>query len=202
MVTDVIKTGIKILLGRGIGSQFGEDAVLQTILPKTGFYVDVGAYHPHLYSNTYALYTKGWRGIVVEPNRDMKILFRIFRPRDTFVNAGIGKGTLFYSSYTDAAYNGFNTNVPSWVKLRAQYLVVCKPLAEIVRGVARIHFLNIDVEGMDLEVLRSHDWSIPTDVIAVEGEEKSPTAEFLEGKGYQLYAVKGKTLIFMLGSAS
>lgn len=35
-----------------------------------------------------------------------------------------------------------------------------------------------------------------TDVIAVEGDEKSPTTDFLLTKGYVLYNVLGKTLIF------
>ncbi len=62
----IIKTALKRLLKRGIGSQFGEDALLGKILPAHGFYVDVGVYHPHLYSNTYALYKKGWSGIAIE----------------------------------------------------------------------------------------------------------------------------------------
>lgn len=192
----IIKTAIKRILNRGVGSQFGEDAILEKILPAHGFYVDVGAYHPYLYSNTYGLYKKGWRGIAIDPNKDTKILFTIFRPKDTFVHAGIGSGTLPYNSYDDGAYNGFNTKVPSRVALISTYPVKCLPLSEIVKGVPQIDFLNVDVEGMDLEVLESHDWSIPTKVIAAEGEEKSSTTDFLIDKGYRLYAVAGATLIF------
>jgi hypothetical protein len=59
MLKNILKTFVKLILNRGVGSQFGEDKVLLTILPKKGRYVDVGAYHPHLYSNTYALYRGG-----------------------------------------------------------------------------------------------------------------------------------------------
>jgi len=55
-----------------------------------GFYVEVGAYHPKLFSNTYLFYKKGWRGICIEPNPRMEKLFRIARPRDVFVNYGVG----------------------------------------------------------------------------------------------------------------
>lgn len=194
----IIKTAVKLILNRGVGSQFGEDKILEKILPPHGFYVDIGAYHPHLYSNTYFLYKKGWHGIVVEPNKDMKVLFNFFRPRDTFVHAGVGSGVLTYNSYDDAAYNGFNTVVPSRVKLITSYSVKCLLLSEIVKDVPLIDFLNIDVEGMDLEVLKSHDWSLPPAVICVEGEEASPTTDYLLGKGYVLHAVKGASLIFKL----
>lgn len=195
----IIKTAIKLILNRGVGSQFGEDEILEKILPSHGFYVDVGAYHPHLYSNTYFLYKKGWRGIVIDPNKDMKILFTIFRPQDAFINAGIGSGVLTYSSYDDGAYNGFhNTKVPSRVKLRRTYPVKCLPLSEIVTDIPQIDFLNIDVEGMDLEVLKSHDWSIPTKVISVEAKKESPVTDFLRKKGYTLHAVAGESLIFKM----
>lgn len=192
----IIKTAVKLILGRGVGSQFAEDQVLATLLPAKGFYVDVGAFHPHLYSNTYFLYKKGWHGIVVEPNKDMKMLFRLFRPRDTFINAGIGEGTLLYSVYNEPAYNGFATEVPGRVRLLKQYPVTCFPLSEIMRGVTKIDFLNIDAEGMDLAVLRSHDWSLPPSVICVEGSETGPAAEYLRDKGYELHAVRGASLIF------
>ena len=57
---------------------------------ERGFYVDVGAYHPKLLSNTYLFYKKGWRGICVDPNPEMASLFRVARPRDVFLNVGVG----------------------------------------------------------------------------------------------------------------
>ncbi len=33
---------------------------------RTGFYVDVGAHHPMLYSNTYYFYKQGWSGINID----------------------------------------------------------------------------------------------------------------------------------------
>jgi hypothetical protein len=46
-------------------SQEGEDLILQRIFEhkQKGFYVDVGDYHPFLFSNTYIFYLRGWRGI-------------------------------------------------------------------------------------------------------------------------------------------
>ena len=52
-------------------AQFGEDQVLDELVgTKTrGFYVDVGAHHPHRLSNTHLLYVRGWWGINIDPNR-------------------------------------------------------------------------------------------------------------------------------------
>ena len=51
-------------------------------LRPNGFYVDVGAFHPFLFSNTAALHRSGWRGVNVEPNPDMAARLRQARPQD------------------------------------------------------------------------------------------------------------------------
>ena len=48
-------------------SHFGEDLIILRLLGDVppdhrGMYVDVGAFDPVLHSNTYLLYTHGWRG--------------------------------------------------------------------------------------------------------------------------------------------
>lgn len=191
-ISSILKTIVKLLLGRGSFrsySQYGEDAVISTFFRnKIGFYVDVGAYHPVLYSNTYAFYRKGWRGIVVEPNTSSKPLFRFFRPRDIFVGVGVGVGVGKYIKNNDGAYNYYEKNVEGDQLIK---------LGDIIKkyNVGVINFLNIDVEGMDIEVLHSHDWSVMPDVIAVESDINSDVQKFLENKGYVLKAVAGRTLI-------
>lgn len=79
------------LFGKRSFSQSGEDMVVDSILgrPKKGFYVDIGAFHPKIFSNTYLFYKRGWRGICVEPNPEAKWKFGLVRPRDVFVNVGV-----------------------------------------------------------------------------------------------------------------
>lgn len=192
MLTAILKTLVKLILGRGIGSQFGEDKFLLTILPKKGIYVDIGCYHPHLYSNTYRLYKKGWEGVAVDPNPDMKALWRIFRPRDRFLNAAVGSGKdITYYRYQDGAYNGFERlNKP--VKDQVQIKTI--PLSQLIPS-GTIHFLNVDAEGMDKEILQSYDWKTKPQVIAVEGDDSD---ELLKGKGYHHLKTLGKTVIYSL----
>ncbi len=69
---------------RKVYSQEGEDLLLSRIfdhLPK-GFYVDCGAHHPFLFSNTKLLYDKGWRVINIEPNPEGSDRFTTYRPND------------------------------------------------------------------------------------------------------------------------
>jgi len=63
-------------------SFYAEDLLIYHLQPQqTGFYVDVGAFHPRDLSNTFKLYLKGWRGITIEPNPDAAAAFQSFRPR-------------------------------------------------------------------------------------------------------------------------
>jgi FkbM family methyltransferase len=188
----VVKTFLKLLLGRGVGSQFGEDKFLLTILPKKGIYVDIGCYHPHLYSNTYRLYKEGWSGIAVDPNPDMAILWKLFRPRDTFINAAVGSGSsITYYRYDDGAYNGFERLERP---LKDQVQIKTHSLSELV-GSRKVDFLTIDAEGMDKEILESFDWQVKPQVIAVEGENSD---DLLKAKGYKHIKTLGKTLLYSL----
>jgi hypothetical protein len=54
-----------------------------------GFYVEVGAFDPFMYSNTYFFYKKGWRGLLVEPNPTAFKRLCELRPRDTVINTAI-----------------------------------------------------------------------------------------------------------------
>ena len=90
----------KAYLGLFLGSyaQNKEDLILEKLLPNKGRYLEIGAYHPTRLSNTYRFYKKGWRGSVIEPNPEIKEKFLESRPRDKFINKGVGKedGNLNY----------------------------------------------------------------------------------------------------------
>lgn len=216
---DSLKTLAKLVVGRGVRvsySQFGEDAVIQAIFAKhsSGVYLDIGAYHPVLYSNTYALYKHGWHGIAVDPNRRIGNLYRVIRSRDTFVEAAVGADSAGeYYMFTDGAYNTFDPAVAeerkklSWLKLTSSYSVQFKTMTEIVMecGITQIDFLNIDVEGKDFEVLNTYDWKVVPRVIAIEDAtftvdqpQASKIYNFLKNKNYKLEAVCGITLIWTL----
>lgn len=191
-----MKTYLKLLLGKGVRTsygQFGEDAVIQATLKhiKKGRYVDVGAYDPVLYSNTYALYKKGWSGVVIDPNPSKERAFAHFRPRDEYVCAGVGElGHKDYYLFKDGAYNSFVRGEGAVASIKIPVF----PLQDFMSP--EVSFLNIDVEGMDLEVLQTYDWSHKPKLVAVEAKLGSECQTFLENLGYTLSGMAGCTLLF------
>ena len=153
-------------------SQFGEDVALGRLCSskKNGFYVDVGAYHPKHYSNTYLLYKKGWHGINIDPNPDSIRLFNLYRRRDINVNCGIDESVSErpYFIFNHQSCNTFSREQKelmlqkSFISLIKETTIACRPLQGILdmhaSGIA-IDVLNVDVEGMNLQVLNSIDWN-------------------------------------------
>ena len=75
----------------GTFSDDGEDSILYKYFLefKKGNYIDIGANHPIIGSNTFFFYLKNWRGICIDPLPFLKKKYRFFRPFDLFINSGI-----------------------------------------------------------------------------------------------------------------
>lgn len=150
-----------------------EDLVLAGLLKSVsgGFYVDVGANHPELDSVTKIFYDKGWRGINVEPNDALHRQLVEQRPRDINVKAAASSqpGSLTLRIYegldglstisreTQAAHAA---SQPTRTHRDVTVPVVC--LADLLaehRPSGDVHFLKVDVEGLELEVLLGNDWA-------------------------------------------
>lgn len=166
-------------------SQDGEEIYLSSVFSacpsKKGFYVDVGAHHPFRFSNTYWAYKKGWNGINIEPNEEMYHLFEENRKRDININCGISSssGELTYYKFEEPAYNTFVKEEFEGIREpKEKKQVSVRRLDEILDeyDVKEIDFLNIDVEGLEMEVLQSNNWEkyVPTYILL---EQKTETLE-------------------------
>ena len=193
-------------------AQEGEDMVLARLFEAqtTGFYVDVGAHHPKRFSNTYYFYKRGWRGINIEPNPDAAPLFARARSRDTTLTLGVSdvEGEMTYYRFNEPALNSFdetlsNSRVGKDCWIVGTSTVPVRRLDNLLRahlpaGTA-IDFLTVDVEGHDLQVLRSNDWTVsrPRCVIVEALDSRiatlssTPVHHFLVERGYVLF---GKTV--------
>ena len=200
---------------RDIYSEFGEDFVAAVLLgfKKNGCYVDIGAFRPKELSVTYYFYRKlDWSGITIEPNPAAKELFETQRPRDKFINQGVSDcaGSLTYYEFSDPTLNSFSeevykNNESTFVDKKS---IVVSPLHKILEenlpAGKEIDLMNIDVEGLDREVLESNDWTrFSPKVIVIEDHlfdpEKpleSEIVQFLKSKGYKLKANCLISLIF------
>lgn len=199
-------------------SQLGEDLILEKMFEgkKNGFYVDIGAYHPKQYSNTYIFYLKGWRGINIEPMPGSIEEFSKLRPRDINLEIAIGhkKNKMTYHIFNQKALNGFSKKLTADKQENTSYRVIetkkmnIYPLSYILKKFLpknqKIDFMSIDVEGLDLEVLKSNDWNnyrpkiiIAEDINFVLDEpKKSKVFSFLTKKNYILKAKTNVSLIF------
>jgi len=181
-----------------------------------GFYVDVGAHHPKRFSNTYLFYKKGWSGINIDAMPRSMELFQKWRPRDINLEVGVAQaaGSLDYYVFNEPALNGFSPELSNdrnkagnSHRIEAVIKVKVRPLAEILEahvGENRIDFLTVDVEGLDLEVLKSNDWTKfrPKYVLAeILGSSRidlfeSSIPQFLQDQGYVFYAKQMNTVFF------
>jgi FkbM family methyltransferase len=138
---------------------------------KNGFYIDVGAHNPKRFSNTYFFYRMGWSGINIDAMPGSMKEFDKYRRRDINIELGVAKqeGILNYYIFNDPALNTFSASLLEKRKssknnyyVKKIIKIKVKPLQEIFASHLnrqKIDFLNIDVEGFDLNVLQSNDWS-------------------------------------------
>jgi FkbM family methyltransferase len=215
---------IRSLRGNPSFGQEGEDRVLASLLLKIsspklaqhGFYIDVGAHHPYRYSNTHIFYKRGWHGINIDATPGSMAAFRRARPRDICLEVGIGArhGTQTFYVFNDSALNTFDRAlalaraIPPW-KIERTIEVPISPLADILQAHMSIgqaiDFLNIDVEGLDMVVLHSNDWTrFRPKVILVEtlGQSidevvASSATHFLKSLGYTFYSKTVNTSFFI-----
>lgn len=202
-------------------SQEGEDMIIRRFLDvkKPGFYVDVGAHHPFRFSNTYFFYRNGWRGINIDPLPDAMDMFRVCRSRDINLNLGVSSqtGSMSYYMFNEPAFNTFDgdlarTRQTGIYKLIGEQPVPVMPLSLILeryqRQFEKIDFLSVDVEGHDLEVLRSNDWSRfrPSLVLveclstpSVEDVVRSDVHSFMRDNGYIMVAKSLYSCFFLDG---
>jgi hypothetical protein len=167
-------------------SQGGEDIILLQILrayrllKPNGFFVDVGAYHPHLESNTYELYKLGWRGINIEARPGSKALFDKARPGDLNLELGVTLQTGvmdYYYISEDCRMNSFSKEFINergiMQQVQKKIPVQTLPLKRIFEQnripAEGIDYLNIDAEGFDLDIILSNDFDlVRPKVISIE----------------------------------
>lgn len=170
-------------------SLFGEDRVIYKLLISKirfhtpGLYVDIGCAGPYQNSNTVLLYLLGWRGIAVDPNPIFTDSFRVYRPEDRVVNAAAGPVSkdAFFAAHKRFEERGRVIDSVDALSNDPDYAepvpIPCLTLAEIMAKNlpapdAEIDFLDVDAEGLDLEILKSNDWGrYQPRVICVEDHE-------------------------------
>lgn len=204
-------------------SHCGEDRVLAYLFKEfsTGFYVDVGAFHPQTSSNTFLLYQRGWRGINIDALPGAMEPFRRMRARDINLELAISEKeeTLTYYKIGDTPneMNGFSfefqSNLYSEFGIKESDVrripIAARPLAKVLDehlpAGRSVQLLSIDVEGMELQVLASSNWERhrPLVVMTEHHQEMSASlndlavCRFLRQNAYRLISKLPNELIFL-----
>lgn len=150
-----------------------------------GAYLEFGARDGVVHSNSYAFEQRGWRGFCVEPTNEFHKLARN-RPGCWNYHGAVAArgGARPFVFSKKGGFSGFADDMdPARLeamrrhgKIASETNVNCYTVAGLMkeRRVKRLDYVSVDVEGAELEVLRSVDWaSMPADVVQVESVESA-----------------------------
>jgi FkbM family methyltransferase len=195
-------------------SQCGEDLItdfiFQMLKIENPSYIDIGAHHPYYLSNTALMYEKGSKGISIEPDPVLFDFIKKERPNEVTLNVGVGEkdaGNIDFYIMNVPTLNTFSKEeADRYASYKDKHIkeVVKIPIQSINSIIEKYNdnvspnFVSIDVEGMDLVVVKSIDFNrYRPEVFCIETlsytenntEVKlNDIISYVESQGYFLYA--------------
>jgi len=142
-----------------------EDVILWRALEhvERGFYIDIGAQDPVVDSVSLAFYERGWRGIHVEPSANYAEKLRAARPDEEVFQVAVAlqDGEIAFFEIPNTGMSTGDEEIArkhesDGFKVRS-VSVASQPLSAILsrHGDRDIHWMKIDVEGMERQVMKS-----------------------------------------------
>ena len=207
----------KIFLRKKSYSQFAEDLEIINFFKnkKKGKYLDIGCFHPVMYSNTNLLYQKGWSGINIDLNQTTIDLFNIARPKDINLCRVIGVTEKMVKVHFDSLFSPVNTAEEKFYNeykkefFKNEFIreVMSQKLTDIFNenNISKIDFVNIDAEGMDYKILQQFDFGkIKVSLLAIEThyfdgtqtEDYLNILTYLQKNGFLFLKKYGPTSLF------
>jgi FkbM family methyltransferase len=190
---------------------------------KSGIYVDVGAHDGVTINNTLYFHKNNkWNGINIEPIKSVYDKLLINRPNDKNINCAICN----YDGKTEFICNNGYTEMISGIKetydkrhynrldnenklmnASTEIIIVDTKKLETIfneNNISRVHYLSIDVEGGEFEVIKSINFdNVFIDVIGFENnynDASIPIIEYLQSKKYVV--INNSIDIFMIHERS
>ena len=203
-------------------AQAGEDKILNQLFCSMGItkpnYLDIGANLPNVNNNTYLFFESGGTGVCVEADPELFGHLSKVRKTDTCLNIGIT-----YDNRREAEFYIFD--LPSLntlskkeaefrekngtYKVKKTIKIPLKTINEVLDEyfVRTPDLISIDVEGIDLEILRSLNFdkhrplAICAETITYSETRKerkmTEISDFMISKGYFVYADTHINTIFV-----
>lgn len=194
-----------------------EDAIITELASYgsevTGRLLDIGAYDGKTFSNSLRLIELGWRAVLVEPSPQAFLALLALhseRQHVTLVNVAIAAESLarVFHHCPDAVSTLKDEHAELWrgagVPFQPYRLWTVTP-SQLFSAVGYdFDFINIDVEGTNLEVFRAMPWEQLTSlkVICIEHEGRADAMEAMLGPGFERYFFNGENVIFRRARAA
>jgi FkbM family methyltransferase len=133
---------------------------------EQGFWIDVGAAHPTEDSVTRAFYDRGWHGVNIEPELEYAAMLQAERPRDINLQVAIGatSGRATFHRISGTGLSTFDAGLAAnhaaaghTVSDTIEVEVTTLAAVCAAHAASDIHFLKIDAEGAEREVLLGAD---------------------------------------------
>lgn len=221
------KTLINPLYGGESHSQSGEDVISSYIAKGLGIslkdctYLDLGANHAKLLSNTYFFYQQGARGVLVEANPDLIPELKKERPGDVVLNRcvsleGKQENLHFYILNGDGLSTTDKESAMEAIRINPKLAITKEVDVESItmQDIIRLYFpkapviMNIDIEGQEMGILNSipFDTWRPAIIIMemidysnkmVVGQKNKEKMNFMKAHGYVEYANTGINSLFI-----
>lgn len=207
-------------------AQSGEDTIVEYVLMVLGiklsdeFYLDLGANHAKQLSNTYMLYKKGMRGVLVEANPQLIGELKFYRSEDVILNKCISnhsdESLQFYimsgdglsCTSMDAVNEMIEKNPQLYIKdtITVDTITVNQILQKYFSKAPIL--LSIDIEGQEESILQTLDYDKYAPLIVIveridygttiaTKKRKDLIADIMSQNGYFEYAFTGINSIFI-----
>ena len=184
-------------------SQNLEDLIIDNFLEKKkyGFYIDVGAHYNKRLNNTYFFHKyRKWKGINIEPNSQIFSKINGSRKKDIYLNIGISDQNSkinFYQFNPDTVSTFSEKDANEYKKkfeLKSINKINVKKLKDLFLeyNINNIDLLNIDTEGLEMQVIKGNDWKkFRPKIVCIEHNNpnqfglKTEIVSFFKNKNYK-----------------
>lgn len=172
---------------------------------QNGRFLDIGAHDGVTFSNTRALWDKGWTGVYVEPAQEVvPMLKENAGPNCQIVEAAIGTtdGHMkFYSSNGDMVGTLCDSHKTLWSSQInfSETDVDVITIDTLKKSIGtQFDFINIDVEGVNIDVFKQFDWTVWTPTcVCIEYECHGEfIANTMKRYGYEQVYVSSENIVF------
>ena len=190
--------------------------LMQKNLFDQNTYIDIGSFHPVKESNTYFLYKMGWAGTLVDPNSYFNAIVHELRPHDILYNCAVDveSGTKEFFMFGDVDSSNTLSQEFAERKRNSQHTTVswtAQVPTKTINEIVSIHldyfqktpfFMNIDIEGMDHEVIKTYTHDVRIPFIMVEDDSMdmfngSEIRKTMKGKRYCPIATSFLTTLYL-----